>query len=603
MPDNSELVFSPFPVIQRSWQRCREHGLSPHLPARHDPLAAAELKRRREQHRMLMHLAAGELQILRRAIAGTNGMVLLSGHDGTILDACGDTEFVSRARRVSLQPGADWNESREGTNAVGTALIERQLVEVYGDQHFLEDNHFLVCTAMPIMDPGGELAGVIDISGDVRQAPAHSSMLVQSAAARIEHAWVSRKCVHDLLVGFHPHPAFLGSPHEGLMAFRDQLLVAANPIALHLLGLAAESIHHLYWSDIFRELPSYGQKELRIKAHGGLFYANLQKPQVVHSPVPGLQQSASAEVIQRDGAVWDSETIVQLAKATRALDAGIPILLQGETGTGKEIFVRALHRHSSRASGPFVPVNCAAIPDGLLEAELFGYEEGAFTGARRRGSVGHIRRAQGGSLFLDEIGDMPLALQAQLLRVLQDGEVIPLGSGQPVRVDFRLVAATHHDLQAAVQAKTFRADLYYRLRHMVLTLPPLRERHNVQGILDAMLVGFGADARGIRFTAAARQRMLRHSWPGNLREMANLLRTLISLAEDDSVIDVDSLPPDIAASTSVADGQELTLSGVTDATVRRALEQHRGNMSAAARQLGLHRSTLYRRLHNHEKPH
>jgi transcriptional regulator of acetoin/glycerol metabolism len=257
-----------------------------------------------------------------------------------------------------------------------------------------------------------------------------------------------------------------------------------------------------------------------------------------------------------------------LTRAKRAFEAGIPILLQGETGTGKEVFLRALQRLSTRASEPFVPVNCAAIPEGLQEAEIFGYEEGAFTGARRQGNPGYIRRAEGGVLFLDEIGDMPLALQAQLLRVLQDGEVTPLGARRSIRVDFRLVAATHHDL-----------------RHMVFYLPPLRKRRNLGGILDAMLASLGGAARGVRLTTPARQKLLEHRWPGNLRELSNLLSALLAFAEDGSWIDAGSLPQDIMTSREADPEPEpeppQKLSDITDELLR---------------QLGLHRSTLYRRL-------
>ena len=540
--------FSP---IVRSWERCRELGLLRAHPARLELLEPEELERRKDQHIFFVHLAANELNILRRAIAGTSGMALLADPQGTILDGRGDSGFVGKAKRISLRPGATWSEVLEGTNAIGTALVEQQLVQIAGDQHFLEENRFLVCTAIPVMSPTGEIAGILDISGDVRNPPARASMLLQLATARIEHSWVSLHGAHDLLAAFHPHPNWLGTPHEGLLAFRDELLVAANPAALRLLRLIPEDINRVRWDEIFRNRSFYGRGEIYPRSHPGVFYGSVQKTvttvamPAVAAPPGGKAESRSTEILIRDEAIWDTESIQMLTRAKRAFEAGIPILLQGETGTGKEVFVRALQRLSSRASEPFVPVNCAAIPEGLQEAEIFGYEEGAFTGARRKGSPGYIRRAEGGVLFLDEIGDMPLALQAQLLRVLQDGEVTPLGARRAVRVDFRLVAATHHDLQAAVAEGSFRADLYYRLRHMVFYLPPLRKRPNLGGILDAMLASLGGAARGVRLTTPARQKLLEHNWPGNLRELSNLLSALLAFAEDGSWIDADSLPQDI----------------------------------------------------------
>jgi transcriptional regulator of acetoin/glycerol metabolism len=592
--------FSP---VTRSWERCRELGLFRARPARLELLEQGELERRKEQHILFVHLAANELNILCRAIAGTGGMVLLADPQGTILDGCGDSGFIGKAKRISLCPGATWSEILEGTNAIGTALVEQQLVQIAGGQHFLADNRFLVCTAIPVMSPTGEIAGILDISGDVRNPPRRASMLLQQATARIEHSWVSLHGAHDLLAAFHPHPNWLGTPHEGLLAFRDELLVAANPAALRLLRLIPEDINHVRWGEIFRNRFFYGKGKIYPRSHPGVFYGSVQKTltsvamPAVAAPPSGGQEGSSTEILIRDKTIWDTDSIQMLSRAKRAFEAGLPILLQGETGTGKEVFVRALQRLSSRASEPFVPVNCAAIPEGLQEAEIFGYEEGAFTGARRKGSPGYIRRAAGGVLFLDEIGDMPLALQAQLLRVLQDGEVTPLGARRSVRVDFRLVAATHHDLQAAVANGSFRADLYYRLRHMVFYLPPLRKRPNLTGILDAMLASLGGAARGVRLTTAARQKLLEHSWPGNLRELSNLLSTLLAFAEDGSWIDADKLPQDIMTSrTAAAPVQPQKLSDLTDDLLRQAIREHGGNMSAAARQLGLHRSTLYRRL-------
>jgi transcriptional regulator of acetoin/glycerol metabolism len=607
MPLQADWNATPqcFSSIRRSWERCRELGLFRAHPARLELLEQEELERRKDQHIFFVHLAANELNILRRAIAGTAGMVLLADPQGTILDGRGDSGFVGKAKRIALRPGATWSELLEGTNAIGTALVEQQLVRIAGNQHFLEENRFLVCTAIPVMSPTGEIAGILDISGDVRNPPTHASMLLQLATARIEHSWVSLHSSHDLLAAFHPHPNWLGTPHEGLLAFRDELLVAANPAALRLLRMIPKDINRVRWGEIFRNRSFYGKGEIYPRSHPGVFYGSVQKTltsvAMPAAPSPaGKVESRSTEILIRDEAIWDTESIQMLTRAKRAFEAGIPILLQGETGTGKEVFVRALQRLSSRASEPLVPVNCAAIPEGLQEAEIFGYEEGAFTGARRKGSPGYIRRAEGGVLFLDEIGDMPLALQAQLLRVLQDGEVTPLGARRSVRVDFRLVAATHHDLQAAVAEGSFRADLYYRLRHMVFYLPPLRKRPNLGGILDAMLASLGGEARGVRLTTAARQKLLEHGWPGNLRELSNLLSALLAFAEDGSWIDADSLPQDIMESREAEPEPEpeppQKLSDITDDLLRQAIREHGGNMSAAARQLGLHRSTLYRRL-------
>ena len=578
-------------LIERSWRRCAESGLGFGKPARQDPLPSSALRQRRAQHETLLQLATPELDALHRAMLDVGGMVLLTNPDGLILVARGEPGFVGRARRVSLQPGAGWAETEEGTNAVGTALAERMLVEVRGPEHYLEDNAFLICTAMPIIDPHGALAGVIDLSGDVRRPQPQAQALARLAVAHMEHRW-ARQCEGDLIIGLHPHPGWLGSPQEGVLSFRDGVLQGASSAALDLLQLDRAALGRARLDEIFDGSTEPGERVLRTQQGGRSLHCRIAEPaRPARRPV---RPAASAVTIER-GAVWDEPTRAMRDKAVRALDAGIPVLLHGETGTGKEVFVRAAHAASSRAKAPLVAVNCAAIPDGLLESELFGYEEGAFTGARRGGSKGQIRLADGGVLFLDEIGDMPERLQARLLRVLQDGEVTPVG-GRPVRVDFRLVAATHRDLAAAVAEGRFRADLYYRLRHLVLSLPPLRQRQPIDPIIDSLMTGFGAAETGIRLAPAAREALRRHDWPGNLRELANLLRTLVALAAPGTVIGIADLPADMTGSPTGAVPDESDLRALTEEALGRALERHRGNVSAAARALGVHRSTLYRRL-------
>ena len=266
---------------------------------------------------------------------------------------------------------------------------------------------------------------------------------------------------------------------------------------------------------------------------------------------------------------------------------GVPILLSGETGTGKEVFARALHELSHRYAGPFVAVNCAAIPEALIESELFGYRKGAFTGAARGGYRGRILQADGGTLFLDEIGDMPLALQARLLRVLEAREVVPLGGEQAVNVDLQVVSATHRDLEAAVRAGRFREDLYYRLCGMLIELPPLRRRADRRALLQRVLA---EESQGRAVLAPAALELLdAHAWPGNFRELRNAVKVALALTADD-VIRPEHLPPAVAAAPHIAPGDER-------GALLASIERHRWNLSAVARRLGISRRTLYRRMH------
>lgn len=280
------------------------------------------------------------------------------------------------------------------------------------------------------------------------------------------------------------------------------------------------------------------------------------------------------------------------------------MLLQGESGVGKEVFARALHDAGPRRNGPFVAVNCAALPESLIEAELFGYGPGAFTGARREGSPGRLREAQGGTLLLDEVGDMPLAFQARLLRVLQERQVQPLGGGKSVDLDFFLVCATHRQLRDEMQAGRFREDLYYRINGLTLLLPPLRERSDQSALVDRLLRAL-APGQAVHLAPELVTAFLHFNWPGNLRQLANVLRTACALLDEgETRIDWQHLPDDLVQDLrhkAVATGAGLDdLNGPLRAqsvrTMERVLLQCNGNVSEAARQLGVSRNTLYRKL-------
>jgi transcriptional regulator with PAS, ATPase and Fis domain len=292
-------------------------------------------------------------------------------------------------------------------------------------------------------------------------------------------------------------------------------------------------------------------------------------------------------------------------KARRIVDKPISLLLQGESGVGKELFARATHDSGPRRDGPFVAINCSAMPENLIEAELFGYAPGAFTGARREGSPGRLREAHGGTLFLDEIGDMPLGMQTRLLRVLQERQVTPLGGARPVDVDFALICATHRKLREEADKGSFRSDLYYRINGLTVQLPALRERTDFQLLTERVLSSINPD-RDIHLVPDLLARLSRYPWPGNMRQYASLLRTASAmLGPDEDCIDWQHLPDDMAEELtalprrtlpSAAEGAPQNLEELSRSAIRQALENSRGNISQAARSLGISRQTLYRKI-------
>jgi transcriptional regulator of acetoin/glycerol metabolism len=588
----------PTPLAE-SWRRCARLGVPAERPDPLDNLVARELQLAKERSATLIQLAALELDALAECVAESPCTVLLTDADGLVLERRGNLAYLPKADHVALQPGADWSEPVRGTNAIGTALTEQRPVEVWGYQHFCHSHQILTCSAAPIVTPSGDLAGVLDVSGDARGESGHARGLVQMAVAQIEHRWFNQDSAGRRMLTLHPNPLMLGTWQEAILLFEDDALVAANRAAISLLGLDWGSLRRLTYAQLFRgAMPGSLAVPLELR-DGRKVYARGS-----FDRRPGIRTPAAEPERQPGpaGVFWDDSSREQLNRAVRAVNAELPVLIMGETGTGKEMFARALHAASRRGQKPMVTLNCAALPEGLIESELFGYEGGAFTGARPKGSPGKIREADGGILFLDEIGDMPMTMQTRLLRVLQNREVAPLGGSRSVVVDFVPVCATNRDLEADVRSGRMRADLFYRLQHFCVRLRPVRERPEFPALLDSVLRGCGADARRIRVSEAAREALHAHDWPGNFRELSNLLRTLVALADDGACIQLEDLPPQIAhripapapEPVPVAAGATLPIDLLTRQAVERAIQASGGNVTAAARALGLHRSTVYR---------
>ena len=614
------------PELSKSWMRCWSAGLQPCGRVPGAPHASgAQLARALEVQRELVAHARPVMEFLLDQTCETDSMVVLAGADGMLLHASGDPHFVSRAERVALRPGATWDEQYRGTNAIGTALTDDRALVVHADEHFLERNGFLTCAAAPIHAPDGRLLGALDVSGDYRGYHRHTLGLVRSAARMIEHRLFETR--HDLRrwggvrLRLHAQPEGLGTVTEGLLAVRDDgLLVGASATALDLLGLhwrdlqyarldavLSESLDQLLdWCQrsafVPRVVHTVNGKSVWLRVETGRtpqgLHRSLAQPVVAVPPVDPLAALDTGDVVLQSA----------IARARKVMGKPIPLLLQGESGVGKEVFARAVHHSGPRRERAFVAVNCAALPENLIEAELFGYQGGAFTGARREGAQGRIREAHGGTLFLDEIGDMPLFLQARLLRVLQDREVVPLGGGKPVAVDFALVCATHRQLPQEMQAGRFREDLYYRLNGLTLQLPALRERSDFDHLLARQLRSLVSE-RSIAIAPELLESLRRYRWPGNVRQLANALRTACALLDDhEAVIDWNHLPDDLAQALQPKGGPadapdaaeqvdaRCDLRSLSHQTIARTVSACAGNLSEAARSLGISRNTLYRKL-------
>lgn len=623
--DSGEIPEGLLPdPIQRSWERCLETGLSVKLRPETEPAALNQLNELRERNSRLLTQAQPEMESLYSHISGTQSMVILSDADGTILHAMGDQDFMSKAQRVALQPGFSWREDISGTNAIGTALIEKNPVFVMGAEHYFEENAFLNCSASPILDPHGSVIGVLDLSGDHRQPQEHTMALVRMSALMIENRLFNANFATDVTIRFHTRPEFIGTLWEGIAVFSpDGKLLAINRTGGFQLGINEQKVAGIEFDQLFEmTLPAFLDTARRaLSNHANLVLRNGLRLHVkadpgMHTLASAISMPAAKDEAHHQGrhgfaqahaqdplALLDTgDAMLQktIARARKALGHDIPILIEGETGTGKELLAKAIHESGKRKQGAFVAINCASIPEGLIESELFGHEEGAFTGARRRGAVGRIQQAHGGTLFLDEVGEMPFALQARLLRVIQEREIVPLGSNKRINVDISIIAATNQRLRERVKQGEFREDLYYRLNGLRLTLPPLRERSDLQALIQRILeetlgrndIVIQPDVLGL---------LQRHPWRGNVRQLFNVLRSAMVFMED-NVLKVQHLPEDFfeelesaAAAAPFIKLDNASMVNTEAALIRHALNSHDGNMAAAARQLGISRATIYRK--------
>ncbi len=615
------------PAIARSWNRCaHDFGLD---PVRDEPVVVLDSRELKERQGPLEHLRAiaqGEMATLYQQLAGSGFSVLLTDREGVVLDFLGDPTFTKTAAECGMVEGALWSERHQGTNGMGTCAIEQRPILVHHNEHFLSRNIGLTCSAAPIFDSEGGLLAVLDASSFSHMAQQHTLVLVNMSAQIIENRAFLCRFRDQYALRFHSRPELIGTLWEGVLALDEEgRILAANRSALFQFGYKKPAdMVGLQLRDLFNTgmAALIGHKNLSwlnpvplYEARQGNRFFGLMRPPEHHGPsaaaparraAPAAAVPGNPKVVQLEELQFGDPTMEYNVRcAKRVQDHDIPILLSGETGTGKEIFAQAIHYAHAGASRPFVAVNCASIPETLIESELFGYKSGAFTGANREGRRGKILQANGGTLFLDEIGDMPVMLQARLLRVLEEREVIPLGGEIPIKVDIKLISATHRNLKELVAEGRFREDLYYRLQGITLTLPPLRERQDKRELIRHVLaMECGAREEAVLSEGALRQ-LEAYSWPGNIRQLRNVLRTALAMREGREITVYDLLE-EISRLTPGAQHAECATEAAPLSSLETAerdailhnLEKFRWNVTLAARHLDISRNTLYRKMKN-----
>jgi transcriptional regulator of acetoin/glycerol metabolism len=578
--------------IENSWRRCLiSHKLDPARQGPPQTLTEAEVRHVAEPLEETIRLLTPELDDLARVLRDAGYCVNLADANATMLFSRLPGEADARMfMDWKIYTGSNFAETFEGTNGLGTCLAEQKPILVHRDEHFRAQWHMFSCAVAPLFDQAGRLAGAINITScreDLERAAHQLALAVTMEATRRMEGAIFRDHFRSAWIATVP-----GDGGSGLLAYDDdRRIVGACRAARALLGLTDGLIASgIDLSRYIKFDPSRSVDEiveLRRADGRSLGHSHV---------VPPLR--ARSSTLRRDTPVDRFDALHRLAgrdpglvksvKRLRSIgDHNLPVLLHGETGVGKDVFARAIHAASNRARNNYVALNCAAMPESLIDAELFGYEAGAFTGARRDGSKGLIVQADGGTLFLDEIGDMPIALQTRLLRVLENREVWPLGALKPVPVDIRLISATHRDLGRMAEEGAFRADLYFRLRGMEVRLPALRERADRDDIIAQIA---REEAPNCRLSPEAWVLLSAYPYPGNMRQLRHVLRLAGCTAEEGVIMDADlDLPP-------FGGSAEPDLEAAERATIIEALRKHGGRVTEAARALKLSRATLYRKI-------
>lgn len=612
-------------AILESWERCKSAGVEFDSGKCRDFISGRELGERKG---LLREISEPIMETLHQCVRGSGFVIVLIDIDGYILASLGDLVSLRQAEKLNFGPGANWSERSVGTNAIGTALTIGCPIEITGSEHYCETHHLWTCAAAPIRDPKGDVVGILDMSGPREKAHFYSLGITVAAVRAIEER-LRLEQSHKYYMNVSKHLATIfNSVSEGLITIDNKGQItginasAARLLMLHpreLVGMSIDKVVRMdgKLKDFVQGAREYSEEELLLK-QGKTYVRCVGSANSIFSE-DGSKLGAVftftkvRETSSRTGAgggrdsrfmfkdiIGESLTMREtLEKAKKVAKSPSTILILGESGTGKELFAQAIHSASDRRDGPFVSVNCGAIPGELIQSELFGYAEGAFTGAKRGGRPGKLEIANGGSIFLDEIGDMPLEMQVNLLRVLEGNAIVRVGDNKVTPVDVRIIAATNRSLYDEVSKGRFREDLFYRLNVIAMIIPPLRDRKGDISLLTDHYIETVSRKVGknVEHVDPAVYKILEaYHWPGNVRELANAIEYAINLLQGDE-LKLTHLPPHLkkkpAMRTMPDDVEIMPLASVEKKAIENALVHFGGNITKVSNALGIGRNTLY----------
>lgn len=614
--------------ILLSQQRCQQNGVDAVNGNSRDIVTGRSLAALLTANQGLIEAASPFMQKLYELVKSSGFVVVLVSRDGYIVEVVGDNDLLSPEMGLHYVKGVRWTEEMVGTTAIGLVLKGScSSIQVAGQQHYCRAFHGWSCSAAAIHDDGGQLLGVLSVTGPKKFVNCHTLGMVVAAATAVENMLKHRQSQKEIEKSAQITSTIVNAISDGLLMLdRFGTVTYINPIGARILKVKPQEAIGKNISRLVDFKPvvlqvletgqGYQDRECVIETRRGtlhfiktaiplydeqgqfdgvidIFREIKRVRQMVNRMVGATAKFSFEDLIGASSGIQEAVRLAKIAANSRA-----NVLIQGESGTGKELIAQAIHNSSARVDGPFVAINCGALPRDLVESELFGYEEGAFTGAKSGGRPGKFELAQGGTLFLDEIGETPLDIQVKLLRVLQDKRLSRVGGMRYLDIDVRIICATNRDLAYEVSQGNFRQDLYYRLNVFPIFVPPLRERQEDIVVLAESFLLKMCDQMGLPSKALApefKQALREYDWPGNVRELENILERAVNLCQE-AVISAEYLPGILLGSPVQDLRRKMSLKEIELKAIRETLEQTKGNISKAAELLGIGRNTLYSKL-------
>lgn len=613
--------------IADSWIRCRKYGVDPYNgkgSVKHPNIS--ELINKNSE---LISVSRPVIESIYSLVNGSGFALFLVDKDGYIIDVIGDKDIMERVEELNFLKGELWSEKIVGTNAIGTALYLNKPVQTIGAEHYGINQHSWTCSAAPIYDEDDNLIGCINMSGNYYNAHSHTLGIVTAAAQSIQKQM-------ELAISYKLLNVTFESISEGMIVMNEQMKIKRiNGRALKILNISLEEAMNIdikavlngidFQRFLKEENKCLNNLEWDFSINNGVIKCVINilplnkngkntgmvitftEVEMVHKLVNKFA-GYKAKYEFKDILTNNLEMKNMISFAKKAAKSDCNILIQGESGTGKELISQSIHNYSNRARGPFVAINCASIPSELVESELFGYEKGAFTGASKEGHPGKFELADGGTIFLDEIGELPLDIQSKLLRVLDNGKIVRVGGTYEKQLDVRVIGATNRILKNEINKQNFREDLYYRLSVMDIKTISLRERKEDIDLLVTDFIktlNIKNKNKIINVKQSYIDELKKYDWSGNIRELKNVVERDYYISEDEimniNYLDYNNKDENInKKESSIEEIKILPLDALEENAIRDAIKKCDGNLQLAAKLLNIGRATLYRKIKKYE---